>query len=1627
MARQNERLAHRLGVAFRDRSGDGSIASVGLIGPLKSGAAFALIAAWGLFFLWATPAAAQNNCFGDVTWGGDVDSTIAKPENCTADTRCYPPELAGSGVSFAPGCDPSAGPCDVTVTAQLRFPGNRDNEDFVDASGLAYSFATFAVFDNTGSGVGGCGVAGAVIQWDTGTATIRGQAKKGDIFTIVARACPCSPEGLCPLCEKTESFVIPIGSPPPQDDCDDCKACPLPGASAGGGGPKGTTETNSGPETLVYYTAGGTGAPGTPGADEHAATLGHGFAHNFSERLVAVPDDPYDAERVWMLTRKGTFRQFWNLQGGEYLGTAPSDEYRTLFATAAGYELRGLDGTVQSFDAAGVWTGTADASGNATTPAYDASGLLTAVALPDGRQETFTYHPAGSGQDGKLATITEVGIDGTSTLTWTYTWSGDTLVRIDAPDGTALAYGYDDPRHPGFRTLTERIGTDASRRVERGYAYDDEGNVVQTWRGDTVPAVAGVSASLPGSNAVDHETFAFDDPVNPTVTTRTDALGKIATYAIGRDPSSGKARVTSIAGDCPACGLGPNSQIFYDDPDHPLLPTRSIDGRGTVTAMTYDGNGRMTSRTEALGTPEERTTTWSYDDPAFPAVATTIEEPSTTAGASRTTTLVLGADGHPTTRTVSGVEAASAFSLTTATTYTPEGQVATIDPPGFGSDDVTGLTYDPARGGQIPLSRTDPIVGSLPNGGATTFGYDPFNRRTSVTDPNGLETVTAYDAADRVTSVIQKGATAAEDLVTVHQYTAFGDLERTILPEGNAIEYAYDSAGRLTSIGRGPAPGALLERTLYELDAAGNRTRETLQGFDGSAWTTASETAYLYDSRCQLDKIVRAPGTPQEAITEYRYDCNGNLESLWDANHSSASDPPTQSYTYDRLDRLTAIDQPWATGQPGEMATTTYAYDVQDHLVAVTDAEGNTTAYVYSDRDLLTRQDSPVSGASTFAYNDHGELVSETDGRGVTTTRTIDAARRVTFLDSDENALDTAYTYDDPAVPFSAGRLTAITRDTQSIDYAYDRFGRTIQDGTLAYAYDTNGNRTAVTYPGGVAATTTHDYADREETLAVTDGATSTNLVTAAAYLPSGPLTSLALGNGLAETRSFDARYFPAGIAVPGRLDWTYSTDTIGNILEIADTGGGGDRTYTYQDVHYFLTSGTGPWGSLAFTYDKIGNRLSETRDAGGSPQNRPYAYPASPSGGNLPKLASITDPAGDRLERFFFDDAGNQTYRATQTAKHRLSYDALGRMGQIKTDSDETAGALVTLAYDGRSFLREATRSPFPGQPATVTTNPTYSSDGLLMHKATSEVLGPDDPRGEGSATSDAYVLYFAGRPVGVLDNETVTPLGGTPTSTSTLTYLTTDHLGTPVLATDDSGTTTWAGGFEPFGDDWQAETGTGASDAGVFLRFPGQWDDPAWGGAGTAGTSASDPGFYYNVHRWYEPGTGRYARVDPLGKTSIDGTRHLFAYSESRPLFFVDPNGLKVVIEDGGVQTAYDNLKDCFPFFRNLMDHYETQTGFRGRDITWSIKQPVWNPPSCNAGGLRGEERTAWVPKELDCELMAKCMVHEFYERWLIDVGGHPQSKGGTGSANDMAKAKESTLPAECCCPTSSSKESE
>ena len=987
---------------------------------------------------------------------------------------------------------------------------------------------------------------------------------------------------------------------------------------------------------------------------------------------------------------------------------------------------------------------------------------------------------------------------------------------------------------------------------------------MRTWQG--APAFA-------DATAVERWSFSFDNPQQPTETMITDPLGNTMTYFLGYDPSSTKHRLEKTTGDCPTCGLGPNTQLFYEDATNPLRATREVDGRGITTLYTYDANGRTTSRTEAFGTALERQTTWTYN-PTWPALLATVEQPSVEGFPNvKLTTTTYDLAGNPDTRTVDGFEDGVAFSHTTDLDHNAAGQIISIDPPGYATADETTYAYDPTRGNGLLVleSHTDPILGT------TTYGSDPFNRRTSVTDVNGVLTKTQYDDLNRVTMLTQHGATPADDLITEYRYNVFGDLFQTVLPEGNVIEYSYDATGRLLTVERKPddQPTSHGERTVYTYNAVGNRVLEEQETWDGAMWVKRSQTETIYTTRCQADKIIRGFGG-DEATTEFAYDCEGNLERVWDANHPSMAQtvPATTEYVYDDLSRLTEMHQPFG-GAGGGTSVTAYAYDAQDHLNQITDAEGGLTTYNYSDRDLLTEEISEVSGTTTYAYNEHGELTTRTDARGITETRTLDELDRVTFIDYPNDTLDITHTYDDVAAPFSLGRLTSIERDGHAVAITYDRFGRQLQDGELLYAYDKNGNRTEVGYPGGVMAIYTYDYADRQATLTVTQpGEPDKTVVTSASYEPSGPQTSVTLGNGLTEARGFDTRYYPSSIVVSNGgapiFDWQYNTDPEGNITNILDSlDATNQRTYGYQDVQYFLTQGDGPWGDLSWTYDRIGNRQSETRDG----TLDTYLYVPNGAGGNSAQLQEIQLGAGG-TRTYSYDLAGNQDEVGTVGELVERTYDAAGRMSR-----QESGDAATDFLYDGRDFLRRAVGQFSGGTGGRIfcdgfesgdlsvwgsggggscvdQTGATYSSDGLLYSAV--------------SKTRPAHLLYFADRPVAQLDVDG-----------DSLNYLTTDHLGTPAMTSDPIGTARWQGGFEPFGRDF-----SGASDAGVFLRFPGQWVDGAW--------SDGSGGFpsHYNIYRWYHSATGRYNRVDPTG---FEGSsENLYIYAEANPVLRVDLQGL-------------------------------------------------------------------------------------------------------------------------------------
>ena len=128
--------------------------------------------------------------------------------------------------------------------------------------------------------------------------------------------------------------------------------------------------------------------------------------------------------------------------------------------------------------------------------------------------------------------------------------------------------------------------------------------------------------------------------------------------------------------------------------------------------------------------------------------------------------------------------------------------------------------------------------------------------------------------------------------------------------------------------------------------------------------------------------------------------------------------------------------------------------------------------------------------------------------------------------------------------------------------------------------------------------------------------------------------------------------------------------------------------------------------------------------------------------------------------------------------------------------------------------------------------------------------------------------------RPLAVVD--------GVNTVTPALRYVNVDHLNRPIRMTDAAKAVVWNAVWTPWGQP-HSITGTATQNA----RFPGQWYQ-------------LEAGLHYNWHRHYDPSIGRYTQPDPLG--FVDGPS-VFGYAAGLPHLAVDPDGLLVINQDGGV----------------------------------------------------------------------------------------------------------------------------
>jgi RHS repeat-associated protein len=107
---------------------------------------------------------------------------------------------------------------------------------------------------------------------------------------------------------------------------------------------------------------------------------------------------------------------------------------------------------------------------------------------------------------------------------------------------------------------------------------------------------------------------------------------------------------------------------------------------------------------------------------------------------------------------------------------------------------------------------------------------------------------------------------------------------------------------------------------------------------------------------------------------------------------------------------------------------------------------------------------------------------------------------------------------------------------------------------------------------------------------------------------------------------------------------------------------------------------------------------------------------------------------------------------------------------------------------------------------------------------------------------------------------------------------YIHNDHLGTPQVMTDATGSVIWRAVYDPFGAAIVDEDVDGDGLlVSLNLRFPGQYYD-------------QESGNFYNYFRDYDPATGRYIQSDPIG---LAGGLNTYLYANANPNKYIDPTG--------------------------------------------------------------------------------------------------------------------------------------
>ncbi|MCR5869376.1 MULTISPECIES: RHS repeat-associated core domain-containing protein [unclassified Sphingomonas] len=717
-----------------------------------------------------------------------------------------------------------------------------------------------------------------------------------------------------------------------------------------------------------------------------------------------------------------------------------------------------------------------------------------------------------------------------------------------------------------------------------------------------------------------------------------DGRGNATTVTQKAKPGSGLSDIVTSASYASTCS----------NPVTCNLPTSTTDARGKVTDYTYDSThgGVLTVTGPApggSGTRPQTRYTYSLTNGEYLLTEVSTCRTNTAPGCVGTpdeskTTIAYNANRNVTSVTRGAGD--NSLTAVTAATYSPLGDVLTVDGPLSGTADTTTFRYDAARRAVGSISA-DPDGGGSLKRRALKLVRDIAGRVTETA--RGTVTGTddtawaAFSTAEKLTTSWDGGrktkdvlsASSTDYAVTQYGYDAVGRLECTTQRMNSATwgslpgtctlgttgshgpdriaKTSYDAAGRVSKVQTGYGTGAEAD----EVTVAYTDNGQTFTAIDGEG----NKTTYEYDGHDRLKK-TRYPD-PSSAGTssttdyeELTYDAGSNVTSrrLRDGN--------SIGYSYDDLSRVTAKDLP--SSEPD----VTYSYDLVGHLTGASQT-GNALTFGY---DALGRNISQAGPQGTVAY--------QYDLAGNRT--------RTTWPDSFYVDYDRLVT----------GEVTHIREN-----------GASSGAGVLAtYAYDDLGRRTTLTRGNGVVTSYGYDAVSRMNSLAHDLASSGNDVTTTFSHNPASQIAGFVRNNdayGWTGAANVDRNY-----AVNGLNQYTSAGGTSFGYDSKGNLTSSGSDSYTYSSENLLLT---GP-GSVTLTYDPM-LRLYE------SSAGRRFAYDggnivAEYNTSNVLQARHVFGPGTDEA-LVSYDGAGNRNWLIAD------------ERGSIIARTDASGAATAIRAYD--------------------------------------------------------------------------------------------------------------------------------------------------------------------------------------------------------------------------------------------------------------------------------------------------------------------------------------------------------